>query len=143
MQIETLSDQQAIEILSLVASAQARRADTATDLTPDLDSSLGAELRISPSPSGDADLAREALQLLAEDPETAKAIEALAKSDRPQRFLGGPEIAVATAALIALQTRIKIQRDKKGRWQFELDKKAASDGLLKSLASKILGKLTS
>ena len=150
MPIDRLSDDRAIEILQTVARAQAKRAGVTPGTAPSLAPSLAAELHISATPAPDGDLAREALQLLAEDPETSHAIEALANSPRPEwpvgvdrspyRFLGGPEIALAAAVLIALQTRIKIQY-KKGRWQFDLDKKAASDGLLKSLASKLLGKL--
>ena len=142
MPIDRLSDDRAIEILQTIVLAQARRGDFTTEAGLGLASSLAAELHISATPATDGDLAREALELLATDPETSQAIDALTNSPRPQRFLGGPEIGLAAAVLIALQTRIKIQRDKKGRWQFELHKKAASDGLLKSLASKILGKLT-
>ncbi len=140
MPINHLSDDRAIEILQTVARYQAKRAGVTTKTAPGLAASLAAELHISATPAADGELAREALQLLAEDPETSRAIEALSNSPRPQRFLGGPEIALAAAILIALQTRIKIQY-KKGRWQFDLDKKAATDSLLKSLASKLLGKL--
>ena len=50
----------------------------------------------------------------------------------------GVDLAIVVAALVVLQTRIKFKRDSRGRITFELEKKAASDGLLRGLVQKLL-----
>ncbi len=39
-----------------------------------------------------------------------------------------------SAALVALQTRVRFRRNPDGTWSLDIEKKAASDGLLKSVA---------
>jgi hypothetical protein len=85
------------------------------------------------------ELARQALLVLAEDPETAAAIEALAAQPlRRERFDLGLTVAVVTAAVVALQTRVQFERGEDGRWSVKVDKKAASDPLVKGLVQKLL-----
>jgi len=82
--------------------------------------------------------------VLAEEPESRRAIEAMLDSHSRQddRFGLVTTIAVVAAALVVLQTRVRFERDKKGGWSVVVYKKGASDGLLKavvSLARKLLG----
>lgn len=55
----------------------------------------------------------------------------------PEQFFIGAEIAVAVAALVALQTRIHIARDGDGKWSFEFEKSALGDELVKTLLQKM------
>lgn len=44
-----------------------------------------------------------------------------------------------TGAIVVLQTHVRIKRDKKGKWSFLVEKKAASDGVLKAVVGKLAG----
>jgi len=50
-------------------------------------------------------------------------------------------LALATAVLIVLQTHVRFQRDAQGKWTLTIEKKPASDSLLKDLAQKLLAYL--
>jgi len=89
------------------------------------------------------DLARQALLVLAEDPATRHAIEAMALEDPPltrQTFDTGTTIAIGAAAYFALTTEIDIQRVK-GQWSIKLKKKAADSATVRALVQKLLGYL--
>ena len=45
---------------------------------------------------------------------------------------------MVTAAIVVLQTKVKIKRTPAGKWSIEIGKEAASDGLLKALVHAIL-----
>lgn len=89
-------------------------------------------------PVREGDLARAALLVLAEDPRHGEAISALVSGPGARSFALGETVAVLTAALVALQTRVKFSRDKDGKFTLLIEKAAASDGLLKALAEKLL-----
>jgi hypothetical protein len=57
------------------------------------------------------------------------------------RYLDPSTIAVTTAALLALQTRVKFKRDHAGKWSIEIEKKSASDSAIKLLAQRLLSLL--
>jgi hypothetical protein len=59
-----------------------------------------------------------------------------------QRFLDAGTIALSTAALLVLQTRIKCKRDHTGKWSIEIDKKSAADGAVKLLVERLLAVIT-
>jgi hypothetical protein len=86
-------------------------------------------------------LAYSVLQVLAEDPETLKAIETLASVPpySAATFDLGISIGLTTAVLIVLQTRVQFKRDSTGKWSLKLDKKPTSDALLKGLVQKLIG----
>jgi hypothetical protein len=45
---------------------------------------------------------------------------------------------VVAAVLVVLQTHVKFDRDKDGRWSLKIEKKPAGDKLLANLAGKFL-----
>ena len=53
----------------------------------------------------------------------------------PQAF------ALTTAALLALQTRIKFKHDSNGKWTFEIEKKSSGDGVVKEVVQRLLALL--
>ncbi len=87
----------------------------------------------------EGELARQALLVLAEDPEAAIAIERLAsiRGDSAQVFDFG--IGVAVAVLIVLQTHVKFERKPDGKWSLNVEKKPTSDSLVKGLVQKLIG----
>ena len=50
-------------------------------------------------------------------------------------------IALTTAALLALQTRIKFKHDSTGKWTFEIEKKSSGDGVVKEVVQRLLALL--
>ena len=87
----------------------------------------------------EGELARQALLVLAEDPEAAIAIERLASTpgDNAQVFDFG--IGLTVAVLIVLQTHVKFERNADGKWSLQVEKKPTSDGLVKGLVQKLIG----
>lgn len=109
-------------------------------LDPALAAALSAAFRAQPqTPTSEGDLARAALAFLSEDPNFAEPIRVMASSpNRPQRFFEPSTIALTTAVLLALQTRIKFKRDQSGKWSLEIDKKSSVDAILKQVAQRLL-----
>jgi hypothetical protein len=143
----TLDDASSIQILKAIAESQLR--PTAPDLTPtpDLRAALAAAFDNPPqTAASEGDLARAALDLLAQDPAFAEPIQIMtgAAAGAPagsQRYIDPATIALTTAALLALQTRVKFKRDHSGKWSIEIEKKSASDGAIKLLAQRLLSVL--
>ncbi|MCP4107679.1 MAG: hypothetical protein GY749_19395 [Desulfobacteraceae bacterium] len=50
--------------------------------------------------------------------------------------------AVITAAIVVLQTRVKIEKDKDGKWTVLIDRKAASTSLIKTVVEKLVALMT-
>ena len=139
-QIESLDAEEACRILATVARAQATRETVETTWTqPIADAVAGTFGTAAPAgpPARAGDLARAALLVLAEDPRHGDAVRTLVSGPEARSFVLG-EIAVVTAALVVLQTRVKFSRDKDGKFTLLVEKAAASDGLLKALAEKLL-----
>jgi hypothetical protein len=147
-QIRLLDDAVAVRILEAVAGAK-RNADEGaylTDLTPDLKQALRDEFALGPSdpvPTGEGDVAREALIVLAEDPQDRPALEAFVQNPSaiPRRMVlmeTAGATALVVAALIALQTRVTIRRDKQGTLTWPIDKKPTEPALLKPLVAKLV-----
>jgi hypothetical protein len=81
--------------------------------------------------------------VLAQDPATRRAIEAMALEEPPltrQTFDTGTTIAVGVAAYWALATALKIKYVK-GPLSIELNKKAADSTTVRALVQKLLGYL--
>lgn len=88
----------------------------------------------------EGDAARAALQWLSEEPEYAGIIAAMIQGPKPESFtLDAGTVGVLVAAMVLLQTHVKFERDKKGNISVMVEKKAASDSLLKSFVEKLLG----
>lgn len=139
--IESLDDKASCRVLAAVARAQASRGTVETAWTQAIaDAVAGTFSAATPAgpPPGDGDLARAALLVLAEDPRHAETIRTLASGHEAKSFVFGETVAVLTAALVVLQTRVRFSRDKDGKFTLVVEKAAASDGLLKALAEKLL-----
>jgi hypothetical protein len=137
-----MTDQTALRILTSIARARSG------DLPPDLRGlrdALAVEFDITPPATNvsPGDLARQALLVLADDPATRHAIEAMALEDPPvtrQTFDTGATTAIAVAAYYALTTAFEIKYAK-GPWSIKLNKKAADSATVRALIQKLLGYL--
>jgi hypothetical protein len=141
----TLDDATAIQILTMIAQARLRPAASDVASTPDVRAALAAAFdNPAPTAASEGDLARAALDLLAQDPAFAEPIRIMARqpSAATQRYIDPVSaIALTTAALLVLQTRGKFKCDHTGKWSFEAEKKALSDGALKPLVQHLLSLL--
>ena len=140
--IAALDDRRAQQILAVIARSRSA-SKAALDLTPEVQSALASSFGLAMASAeqvSEGELARQALLVLAEERETGAAIEALAAQPvaHRDRFDFGSSIAVVTAAIIVLQTHLRIERDKEGRWIVKLEKKTISDAVLKEFVKKLL-----
>lgn len=149
-EIRSLDDARALTVLSTVARARMRRAEVQTDGDQELARAIkqnllprlgDADAASTQNPVSDGDLARAALMLLQEDPENRDALRALVTGPQPQRFLGVELIAAVVAGLVILQTHVRIERDKQGKYSFEIEKRPTKDSLLKDLVKALVSRL--
>jgi len=59
--------------------------------------------------------------------------------ERPRKLDVPDLLGPITLAIIVLQTRVRLRRTEKGNWLIDIDKRAASDSVLRTLVAKILG----
>lgn len=138
----SLDDATAIRILQTIAQARLRSAAPGAPPTADLRAALAAAFPDAPPiPASEGGAARAALAVLAEDPAYAEPIEIMARQPAtgPDRYIDPGTIALSTAALLVLQTRVTFKCDHTGKWSVEVDHKALSDGALKTLIQHLLG----
>jgi hypothetical protein len=94
------------------------------------------------TPCSEGDLARADLDMLSQDPTYAEPIQVMASQGStpasPERYFDPTGIALTTAALLVLQTRVKFTRDNTGKWSIEVDKKAAGDSVIKQLVQRLI-----
>ncbi len=137
--IQSLDDATARRVLDSIARDQASPAETT--LTPELRQAL-REFATSPETAAvsasEGDLARAALLLLADDPQQQPILTALIEGPAPTKFGVLETAAVVTAVLLVLQTHVKFERDKDGRWTLKIEKKPTDNSLLKLLVQKLL-----
>ena len=139
--IRKIDDVTAQRILGVITRSRADTAPEKVDWTSDLRQALASEFDAGPAttPVSDGELARQALLVLAEDPDTGNAIETMAaKPQSLQKFDFGASIALTAAVLIVLQTRVKFERGANGKWSLQVEKKPTSDALLKGLVQKLV-----
>ena len=138
--IEALSDNDAIRILSLIAENELGAEDSAEELPAGLNDALEKEFGLSAAaePVSDGDMARQALLLLACDPDREQRIIALAES--PTRSFIEPVTAIVlTAAVVAvLKTGVKYKRRSDGEWELEIDSPSLDKESLKGFVDKLL-----
>src|SRR5215212_4312026 len=118
--LSQLDDETAQRILTTIARARSGRLPGAPPLS-DLRPMLAKDFQVAASPASVSagDLARQALVVLAEDPATRAAIEAMAAETAPasrHSFNVAESMALGMAAYFALSTAIEIERDKGGKW---------------------------
>ena len=137
--IASLDDATARRVLATFARAQANPTETA--LTPELRQAL-REFATGPETAAvsasEGDLARAALLLLADDPQQQPMLTALIEGPAPTRFGVLETVAIVSAVLVVLQTHVKFERDKAGRWSVKIEKKPTDNSLLKPLVQKLL-----
>jgi hypothetical protein len=140
--IRKLDDVTAQRILSVIARSHAATVSRKVDWTSDLRQALASEFDAGPVTTSvsDGELARQALLVLAEDPDTRNAIETMAAQPQSlQKFDFGASIALTTAVLMVLQSHIQFERTNDGKWSLKVEKKPTSEALLKGLVQKLLG----
>jgi hypothetical protein len=141
----TTDKETAIYILKTIAKARLQPTSGELPPVPELRTLLSAACNDPALPATEGELADAALDLLAQDPEFAEPIRVMASQPvtaaSRQRYLEPATIAVTTAALLVLQTRVKFKLDHNRKWSLEVDKKAASDSALKPLIQRLLSLL--
>jgi len=135
--LQSLDDATARRVLTTFARAQSPQPET--QLTPALAQAL-REFAPEPAvgPVTEGDIARTALRLLADDPHHQPILTALINGPAPQKMAVLETAGVIVAVLIALQTHLKFERDKDGRYSFKIEKKPTDTGLLKTLIQGLL-----
>lgn len=140
--IQSLDDKTAKQILGRIAGSQPAPEGARIAWSPELGRALADEFQITEPAGGkvsEGDLTRQALLVLAEDPEAEIAIARLASTpaEGGQTFDFG--IGVAVAVLIVLQSHVKFERRPDGKWSLKVEKKPTSDNLVKGLVQKLIG----
>jgi hypothetical protein len=140
--IRELEDNTAIQILMTIAKREHTTDAITTQRAPEILDLLASQLGAIPSTEKitQGGAARQALLLLSESPEYQAPLTALVNGPETERFSVDPitTTAVITAALVILQTHVKFERDKQGKYSFKVEKKATSEQLLKPLVQKLL-----
>jgi len=145
--IRGLDNSPAVRVLTTFARVRLRAGGVAeTEWTPELDRALRrdfpAEADAGRAASvSEGDLARQALLLLADDPQNRDALTALIEGPPPESFevVGAGTVALLAAMLVVLQTHVLFERDRDGKIHIKIEKKPTRDSLLKDLVQKLLG----
>ena len=146
--IDQLDDRTAVRILKTYASAHKHVRPMETAWRPELAEPIAEALTQAPrsadapaaggAPS-DADLARHALRLVAQDPQEAEHLRAVATGPGQSKMTDPiTSVAVGTLALIVLQTRVEFVRKDDGRWSLNIIKGSMKDNALVKLLGSIL-----
>jgi hypothetical protein len=143
--IPKLDDDRAKRVLAAIGLGLRPAEGTEVAWSPELGRALqaafGAELDASPTPEGhvsEGDLAREALLVLAQDPQYREPVAALIRGPEPQKLGIVTTVVIIAGALIALQTKFKFKRNKDGTFEVLLEKGALPATVLKPLVEKLL-----
>ncbi|MES2645079.1 MAG: hypothetical protein V4850_36670 [Myxococcota bacterium] len=137
----TPDDSRVTRVLVAFAAAQPRGPELPLGVTGGLAAALAAEFGVrdgGDAPGGEADVARAATELLLQDPDSGPQIRALLDGPPPEQFTFIETGAVITAALLVLQTHVRIERKPDGRWSLLVLKKPTESALLNALISKLL-----
>ena len=143
--IRNLDDATAERILATITRPRLRAGGVEAGWTPELGRALGEAFDVAPAAGGATsagDLARQALLVLAEDPQHREGLAALIRGPRPESFGVVTTAVVVSAVLVVLQTHVKFERDKTGHWSVKAEKKPTKDALLAPLVQKLLGFLS-
>jgi hypothetical protein len=145
--IQNLDDVTALEILSTIARSRSKAStgDGAVPWSPELKQALVAfsrefQTKAEATQVSEGELARQALLVLAEDPETRAAIETMAAGweDKRQKFDFGATLGITAAVLVVLQMHVRFERTRDGKWSLKMEKKPTSEMLLKGLVQKLI-----
>lgn len=86
----------------------------------------------------EGELARSALLMLAEDPDQRDHIARSVDSGPMKKFALVETAAVVSAVLLVLQTHIRLERRRDGKWSMMFEKKPTDTRLLRDLIRKLL-----
>ncbi len=138
--ISSMDDATAKQVLDAFVRARLATEDRETKLDADMCKALQAEFAVTPSPDApsDGDLAREALRVLAQDPEIERHIRTLAETGPTRGFDFGISLAITTAVLLVLQTHVRFERTPSGDWSLVIEKKPTEENLLRPLVQKLI-----
>src|SRR5271165_572614 len=143
--IRGLDDSQAVRVLTTFARVRLRAGGVAeTEWTPELDRALRQDFPAEADAGragsvSEGDLTRQALLLLADDPQNREALAALIAGPPPESFEVVGTVALVAAMLVVLQTHVLFERDRDGKMHIKLEKKPTQDSLLKDLVQKLFG----
>lgn len=136
-----MEDQTPVRILKIIAQTRLRSTVGEPITEPVAGHVLSKNFGESAAstPPSETELAAAALDLLSQDPEFAEPIRLMkTPSSRPQQYIEPAIIALTTAVLLVLQTRIKFKADQSGKWSVDIDKKSAGDATLKLVIQRLL-----
>jgi len=138
--IHSLDDASIVRILRFFSSGDTRGIET--ELSEELRHALQEEFAIIllPTPPSDAELARAALLVLAENPRMSERIKTIAGTAW-HGMSGVDSAGIVVAALVVLQTRVRIERVQNGRWKFLIEKTAIGNPQFKALLEKLISYL--
>ena len=140
--IRVLTDTEAERLLATLARHRLQPgAGAVTTCSPEVVSALAQTVGDVP-PSGTAtrgELARATLLLLATDPALQPQLDALIRNPSAEKYAADPITLtlVATAAVLALQTHVKIEYDDSKGWRVKFEKPTAD----KTLMGQVVGLL--
>jgi hypothetical protein len=142
--IRRLDDATAERILRVVAghrleSQLAQRVEADPPTAAALTDAAG----LAPDPATAGEVARTALLLIAEDPADRPAVEHMVAHPPPEsaEVFADPltVVAVSTAALVVLQSYVKVEKVPGKGWTFKLEKKPMENSLLRLFIQKLVG----
>jgi hypothetical protein len=143
--IQSLDDATAIRIVRRIAGLQPAAGGEHIAWSPDLEKALADEFQLvepvitAKSEVSEGELARQALLVLAENPEMEATIERMAARLPQSAQVFDFGIGLTVAVLIVLQTHVKFNRGPDGKWSLSVEKKPTSDNLVKGLVQKLIG----
>jgi len=145
--ISGLDDERAVRILEAVTQARVRRGEQPPEWGDEAAKGLREAFGV-PQPGGPVmggpvtggDVARAALLVMAEEPETRQAIETMARHMPASRqaFVEPSTVALTAALFVVLQSHVELKRGPDGKWSFAYIKKEAPVELLKPLLEKVV-----
>lgn len=140
--ISSLDGTTAVRILAAVTRPYLRGPNIGVEWTPEMARGLCAELGVTPAdaPASAGEIARQALLLLAQEPDKAGPILAMIRNPAPRQFAVDPVSGtlLVTFALFALQSHIEFSRDKQGKWEFKFKKAPTKSNVVGPLIKKLV-----
>lgn len=138
--IATLDDAAAVALVQRFARAQPKT-ETPDALDASTRDQLRAALESDAEPTAAAsggEVARAVLLVLASEAEQRAGIAFLLDGPATRSFAAAETALLVSAVLVALQTHVRFERDKEGKWTLKIEKKPTDTRLLKDLIKKLI-----
>jgi len=140
--VKSLDDGNATRILTTSVRHHVGAGEAETELATEAQEALRASFQIERGrdPVSDGDIAREALSILAQDPQVGERIAVLAQSPPTQHFGIDPVTSaiLTTAVIMVLKTQVEFSRNTRGEWSIRIKSNALDKELLKGFVEKLL-----